>query len=453
MIGLGAFRHSVAAVCLALAATAVSAETLSQALSDAYMNSGLLAQNRAVLRAADEDVAQATAQLLPVISWAASMNSQAPRAVGADRITASLALNAELTLYDGGANRLAIEAQKELVLASRQSLRDIEQQVLFRAVQAYMSVRSSAEFVRLRENNVRLLTQEQRAAQDRFDVGEVTRTDVALAQARLAAARSLLTSAQGDRKQAAAEFVAAVGRAPGQLIPVSPAPVSSRESEAAAIAVRNHPNILEAQHSVAATELGIQRAESATKPQVKLNAQIGLDQDFNSGRSIGLSFGGPIYSGGALPSAVRQVMAQRDQARAGLHLTTTAVRQQVANAYAVLQVSRASLSSSDQQVSAALVAFEGIREEATLGARTTLDVLNAEQELLNARANTITAQEAEVNASYAVLSSMGLLTADHLKLPVQQYDPSAYYNLVKDAPAALSQQGQALDRVLRAIGQ
>lgn len=453
MIGLGAFRHSVAAVCLALAATAVSAETLSQALSDAYMNSGLLAQNRAVLRAADEDVAQATAQLLPVISWAASMNSQAPRAVGADRITASLALNAELTLYDGGANRLAIEAQKELVLASRQSLRDIEQQVLFRAVQAYMSVRSSAEFVRLRENNVRLLTQEQRAAQDRFDVGEVTRTDVALAQARLAAARSLLTSAQGDRKQAAAEFVAAVGRAPGQLIPVSPAPVSSSESEAAAIAVRNHPNILEAQHSVAATELGIQRAESATKPQVKLNAQIGLDQDFNSGRSIGLSFGGPIYSGGALPSAVRQVMAQRDQARAGLHLTTTAVRQQVANAYAVLQVSRASLSSSDQQVSAALVAFEGIREEATLGARTTLDVLNAEQELLNARANTITAQEAEVNASYAVLSSMGLLTADHLKLPVQQYDPSAYYNLVKDAPAALSQQGQALDRVLRAIGQ
>lgn len=453
MTGVWALRRGVAAICLALATTAVSAETLSQALSDAYMNSGLLAQNRAVLRAADEDVAQATARLLPVVNWAASVDSQAPRAVGADKVTASLSLNAQLTLYDGGSNRLAIEAQKELVLASRESLRDIEQQVLFRAVQAYMSVRSSAEFVSLRENNVRLLMQEQRAAQDRFDVGEVTRTDVALAQARLAAARSLLASAKGDSKQAAAEFAAAIGRAPGRLDSVAPAPVSASESEAAALAVRNHPNILEAQHSVSATELGIQRAEAAMKPQATLSARVGVDQNFNTGRSVGLSFGGPIYSGGALPSAVRQVMASRDQARAGLHLTTAAVQQQVANAYAILQVSRVSLSSSDEQVSAAQVAFEGIREEATLGARTTLDVLNAEQELLNARANTITAQEAEVNASYAVLSSMGLLTAEHLKLPVQQYDPSAYYNLVKDAPAALSEQGRALDRVLRAIGQ
>ncbi len=446
-------RQGAAIICLTLAATSISAETLAQALTDAYTNSGLLAQNRAVLRAADEDVAQATSALLPVISWAAQANSQAPRAVGADKITGNLSLSAQLTIYDGGANKLAIEAQKELVLGTRETLRDVEQQVLLRAIQAYMSVRSTAEFIALRQNNLRVLNQELRAAQDRFDVGEVTRTDVALAQASVASAQSLLAAARGDSQQAAAEFAAAVGRDPGNLSAVSPAPVSRSEDEATSLAMRNHPVVLQAQHSVTATELGIARAKTAYVPQASVNAQIGIDQNGNAGRSVGLSIGGPIYSGGALPSVVRQSMAQRDQARAGLHLATISVSQQVANAYAILQAARASLGATDEQVRAARVAFEGVREEATLGARTTLDVLNAEQTLLNARANVITAQEAEVNASYAVLSSIGLLTADHLNLPVQQYDPSAYYNLVKDAPAALSQQGQALDRVLRAIGQ
>ncbi|UTH43703.1 TolC family outer membrane protein [Loktanella salsilacus] len=446
-------RQGAAIVCLAMASTAVSAETIANALADAYNNSGLLAQNRAVLRAADEDVAQAASRLLPVVSWAAAATRSFPRAVGADVITGSLSLSASLTLYDAGANQLAIAAQKQLVLGTRESLRDVEQQVLFRAVQAYMSVRSTAEFISLRQNNLRVLQQELRAAQDRFDVGEVTRTDVALAQASVASAQSLLSGAQGDARQAAAEFVAAVGRKPGDLAAVAPAPVSKSESEAAALAVRNHPSVLQAQYSVAANELAIERAKTAYKPTVSLGADIGVDFNGNAGRSVDLSVGGPIYSGGALPSQVRQAMATRDQARAALHLASLGVQQSVSNAYASLQVARASLSSTDEQVRAARVAFEGIREEATLGARTTLDVLNAEQNLLSARANVITAQEGEVNASYAVLSAMGLLTAEHLNLDVQQYDPAAYYNLVKDAPAALSEQGQALDRVLRAIGQ
>ena len=135
-----------------------------------------------------------------------------------------------------------------------------------------------------------------------------------------------------------------------------------------------------------------------------------------------------------------------------MHLTTLSIEQQVANAYALLQVARASRQASEQQISAASVAFQGVREEATLGSRTTLDVLNAEQELLDARANRIAAQSDEVVASYSLLSAMGLLTADHLNLPVQQYDPSVYYNLIKNAPTASSEQGQALDRVLQAIG-
>lgn len=453
MTTLRATRRCVAAFCLSVLASAASAETIAQALADAYDNSGLLAQYRAVLRAADEDVAQANAALLPVINWVLDAKSTANSQVPGSDFSGSVSLSASLTIYDGGNNQLAIAQQKEVVLGTRESLRDVEQQVLFRAVQAYMSVRSAAEFINLRQNNLRVLQQELRAAQDRFDVGEVTRTDVALAQASVASAQSLLTAAEGDARQAAAEFTAAVGRKPGNLQPVAPAPVSKTEDEAVALAQRNHPTVRQAQFAVSANELVIARAQTAFVPNASLNAQVGVDFEGNTGRSVGISLQGPIYSGGKLPSVVRQAMARRDQSRAGLHLASISVRQQVANAFAGLQVARASLQSTDQQVRAARVAFEGVREEATLGARTTLDVLNAEQTLLNARVNVITAQEAEVNASYAVLQAMGLLTADHLKLAVQQYDPAAYYNLVKDAPAALSDQGQALDRVLRAIGQ
>ena len=450
------FRNTFVAI-LAVAtigfSSAARADTLADALTAAYENSGLLDQYRALLRAADEDVAQAVSATLPVISWSANATATSPRASGADLIAATAQISADLTLYDGGANDLAIEAQKELVLGTREALRRIEQSVLLDAVTAYMQVRSDTEFVTLRQSNVRVLTQEFRAAQDRFDVGEVTRTDVALAEARLAAARSLLASAQGSLARSAEAYVTAVGRKPDALSPAKAAPVSQTLADAKAFAVRNHPDILQAQHAVSAAELNIKRGEAAMKPSVSLGAQIGFDQDFNVGRSIGVTASGPIYAGGRLSSQVRQFMSRRDAERAALLVTSMGIEQQVANAYSFLEVARASALSSNNQIAAARVAFRGVREEATLGARTTIDVLNAEQELLSAQANLIAAQADEVVASYQVLASMGLLTAAHLRLPVQQYDPAAYYNLVKDAPTARSEQGQALDRVLKAIGQ
>ena len=450
------FRSALVAV-LAVAtigfSSAARADTLADALTAAYENSGLLDQYRALLRAADEDVAQAVSATLPVISWSANATATSPRASGADLIAATARISADLSLYDGGANGLAIEAQKELVLGTREALRRIEQTVLLDTVTAYMQVRADSEFVTLRQSNVRVLTQEFRAAQDRFDVGEVTRTDVALAEARLAAARSLLASAQGSLARSAEAYVAAVGRRPNALSPAKAAPVSRSLADAKAFAVRNHPDILQAQHAVSAAELNIRRGEAAMKPSVSLGAQIGIDQDFNVGRSVGVTASGPIYSGGRLSSQVRQFMQRRDAERASLLVTSIGIEQQVANAFSFLTVARASAQSSNNEIAAARVAFRGVREEATLGARTTIDVLNAEQELLSAQANLIAAQADEVVASYQVLASMGLLTAAHLRLPVQQYDPAAYYNLVKDAPTANSDQGQALDRVLKAIGQ
>lgn len=451
-MGLKTKVKALATVCAMTFGPAVSAETLADALTHAYDHSGLIDQNRALLRAADEDVAQAVAATLPIVNWSVNASANEPRTQGAELISATAQISASLTLYDSGANQLAIDSQKELVLGTRQSLRDVEQDVLQRAVEAYMNVRRTSEFVQLRQSNVRLITEELRAAEDRFEVGEVTRTDVSLAEARLASARSLMASAEGDLAQAREEFRNAVGRFPGALEPVSPAPVSRGIADAKAYAVRNHPNILEAQHAVSAAELNIMRAEAALKPTVSLNGQIGIDDDFESSAQVGVSIGGPIYQGGALSSQIRQFMATRDSARAGLHITRHNLEQGVGNAFAILEVARISRQASEEEIRAANVAFEGVREEATLGARTTLDVLDAEQDLFNARANQISAQADEVIASYSVLSATGLLTAEHLRLPVQQYDPTAYYNLVKDAPTARSAQGQALDRVLQSIG-
>ena len=446
-------KFAVAAFCVALVAAPVAqAQSMTQALASAYENSGLLTQNRALLRAADEGVAQAVAATLPVVNWSANASRTDTNAVGVPAINAAqLQISSSLTVYDGGVGQLGIDAQKELVLSTRESLRNVEQNVLQRAVQAYMNLRREREFVSLRQSNVNVLEQEFRAAQDRFDVGEVTRTDVALAEARLALARSLLASAQGNLEISTAEFEAAIGRTPGALSGVAPASVPQSLQQAEDYALRNHPAMREVQHSVAAAEINLRRAQAAFVPRVTLNGSVSRNNNGNSSANFGLSTGGPIYSGGQIPSQMRQVQANRDAARAGLHITRLNIDQQVANAYARLEVARASRRASDQQIAAAEVAFRGVREEATLGSRTTLDVLNAEQELLDARANLIAAQTDEVIASYAVLAAIGRLTVEQLGLPVEQYDPAQYYNMVKDAPTALSPEGQMLNRVLEAL--
>jgi outer membrane protein len=449
-----------ATMCIALTVlgSPARADSLADVLRDAYHNSGLLDQNRALLRAADEDVAQSLAALRTVVTWQAqaiysATSADASSSSLSDDLSASISVTASLLIHDGGASALATEVQKELVLQTREGLVQVEQDVLFRAVDAFMNVRRQSEFLALRRSNVGVITQELRAAEDRFEVGEVTRTDVALAEARRAAAQSQLAAAEGALVQANEEFRAAVGRAPGRLDVVTPATVQQNIEEARAFAVRRHPDIIGAQHGVSAAELNIRRAEAALNPRLNLSGTIGFTDTGDSTQSLGLTYGGTIYQGGQLQSVIRQAQARRDASRSTLLITSQGVNQNVGNAYAVLRVARATSEASSLQVLAARTAFRGVREEATLGARTTLDVLNGEQELLDAQANTISAQADEVVASYRVLASMGLLTADHLNLGVQSYDPAAYYNLVREAPATYSQQGQALDRILRSIGE
>lgn len=456
-------------IAVAMAVTvpvAASAENLADALVSAYTNSGLLGQYRAVLRAADEDVAVAVAALRPVIGWTSSIDYSKSRLktssmffpATVDGTSVSLGIGAEWVLWDGGSTALTVEAKKEAVLATREALVGVEQNILLQAVDAYMSVRSASETVALRQNNVRVITEELRAAKDRFDVGEVTRTDVAQAEARLAAARSAFAQAQGDLVSAQEYFLAAVGRRPGPLSPPPSVPATAKSmDEAKAIAVQTHPDVKKAQHEATAADLAVEITRAAVQPTISLTGSLGGEENFKSDNfaksfSVGVEASGPIYSGGKISALQRQAYANRDAARANLLVTTQSVTREVGTAFSNLKVAGAARGAYDQQVRAATVAFRGVREEATLGARTTLDVLNAEQELLDAQASLIGARNSEYVAAYALLETMGLLTAEHLKLNVQRYDAAEYYNQVKNAPASFSKQGRQLDRVLQSLG-
>lgn len=440
-------------------------QSLGDALAGAYMHSGLLEQNRALLRAADEDVASSVARLRPILNWTADITrdySRFPDLFGGSESDGDTDLNAgiiaEWLLYDFGQSRYQIDSAKEIVLATRQALVSIEQQVMLRTVQAYMNVERTSRFVALRQSNVRVITESLRAAQDRFDVGEVTRTDVSQAEARLSLAISGLAAAKGDQAQAIEEYIAVVGSRPGPNLQTPRIPSITRSLETAKqVALRNHPEILKAQHDVAAADLNVLVAQAAMNPRVTMNGSLGVSEQldgrsYSQGGSIGIGISGPIYQGGGLSSAKRRAIAQRDALRGLLHNVGYTVARNVGNAYAILAAARASSAASTDGVRAARVAFEGVSEEAKLGARTTLDVLNAEQELLTSQAEQISAQVDEVIAAYAVLSATGQLTVRDLNLNVATYDPTAYYNMVKDAPAEYSKQGQQLDKVLRAIG-
>ena len=308
------------------------------------------------------------------------------------------------------------------------------------------------EIVALRESNVRLITQELRAAQDRFEVGEVTLTDVAIAEARLAASRSSLASAQGDLMVARESYKAATGAYPGNLaaLPKSPK-VGKTLQEAQAVARKSHPLVLQGQQLVTVAELQVSLADAAMKPTLGFGASVILRDGSDATEQMGFNWKQTLYAGGEFSALYRRALARQDQARAQLGQTTVSVLQNVGNAWASLSVYAASIEANDRQIRAAQTAFDGVREEATLGARTTLDVLNAEQDLLDARAARLQAEAGRYIAVYQVLASMGLLTVDHLKLGIPTYDPEAYYNAVKDAPAT-SSRGKKLDAILKKIG-
>lgn len=441
-----------------LAAVPVRAETLADALIAAYDTSNLLDQNRAVLRAADEDVAIAVSSLRPVVSYA--LQGQWQRAdittlLGpsvSEGLSASLTLSADLTLFDFGRRQIGIDIARESVLATRQALVEVEQNVLLSAVRAYVDVRLAQEVVALRQSNLRLITQELRAARDRFDVGEITRTDVSIAEARLAASRASLASAEGQLMIARESYKAATGAYPHGLAALPRVPALPRTlEEAQAVARATHPLIRQAQHQVTVAEFQVLAAKAERMPTIGAGVTLRTDDDDQQSQTLGLTMSQTLYAGGRLSALQRKALAGKDASQAGLQQTAVGVVQNVGVAWANLAVASASIEASDLQIRAAQAAFDGVREEAAAGTRTTLDVLDAEQELLNARNARLEAEAQRYVAVYQVLSTMGLLTVDHLQLGIPTYDPEAYYGAVEKAPSH-SAQGKKLDRILDKIG-
>lgn len=453
-------RFAAAGLAIGIAAAgSVAADTLADALVSAYRNSNLLEQNRALLRAGDEDVVQAAAALGPVVEFVAQAltnSAQAP----AYRL--SIALQASMTLYDFGRGRLALEATREQVLATRAALVSVEQGVLLNAARSYFGLYSSMQTVQLQRNNVAVINEQLRAARERFELGDSTRTDVAIAEARLAAARSALAAAEGDAAVAREQYNLAVGRYPGTMAPPPALPrLPSSLSEAQDIARRNHPSIVQAQHQVNAGELNEQIAQTQRRGtltgSLSAEARVSRTDPFPEQSSADLTgslrFAMPVYNGGRLTSVERQALARVEAQRAALHQTVAVVQQSVAANWAQLQVARARLAASDLQVQASQSAYDAVRAEADLGSRTTLDVLNAEQELLDARSNRILASTGVQTAAYALIESMGRLTVEGLRLGIPTYDVDAYGAGLRaqGARPTVSSQGRQLDRVLERL--
>lgn len=448
-----------------------TAHSLTDTLILAYDHSRILDQQRALLRVEDENVAQAVARLKPTLSFFAEA-SRTFTNPGDAASSASLGLTLNWVFLDGGQRAFRIGAAKEAVLAARHGLTSVEQQVLLDAVTAHLNLRLTRRVVDVRRSNVRLITQQLRAAEDRFEVGEVTRTDVALAQSRLALAQSQLAAAEGSVAIAQEAYALAVGRrhdAGGLSVPPAPALPPSLE-RAQALALQVNPSIRSLQHQVTAARLLAEASERDRLPQLSLQGNVAR-RGPNEGRpaqvvggivvdpgtpggpidtaTIGLRADMPIYRGGALSSASRQSRQRVAAVSAQLGQQGRIVAEAVGRAWAQLSISQAQVRAFDQQVRAAQLAFEGFREEALLGARTTLDVLDAEQELLDARTSRLEAATQVQVQVYAVLASIGLLTTEHLGLAVQRYDPSLYYGAVRTAPpVSPSPLGDNVDRVL-----
>ncbi|MDW8398566.1 MAG: TolC family outer membrane protein [Acetobacteraceae bacterium] len=446
---------SAAALAAILAWAPARAQTLAEALALAYANNPTLQAARAALRATDENVPQALSGWRPTVTlsanagiaegYARSVGAGGPVTRDTDRTPAGVTATIVQPLYRGGRTEAQLRRAENQVLAARARLLATEQAVLRDTVSAYVAVIRDEEEVRLNRNNVTVLTRQLQATQERFRVGEITRTDVAQAESRLAGARAQLAEAEGRLQNSRALFARLVGQPPGRLTapqPVRP-PVGSAE-EARRMAMMNNPSVVAALFDEAAARDFIDVQMAALLPQANLQAQAFRNDNSaqpltrTTGQQITATITVPLYQGGAEYSAVRQARQDAQRLRQVVDEQRRLAAQQANEAWESLLATRATVTSVRAQINAAEIALDGVRREAVVGNRTTLDVLNAEQELLNARVALVRALANQVTASHALAAAVGRLTARDLRLPVAAYDMEAYYNAVRNRWAGLS---------------
>ena len=433
------------------------AETLESALSRAYAGNPTLDAQRASLRAADENVPRALAGFRPSVTAVGNIGKSFATGQTLSTVTGgyrnfdndlfprSVGLQVTQNLFNGFRTGNSTRQAETQVLGARETLRNTEQSTLFNAAQSYMNVLRDTAILDLQRNNVEVLEEQLRQTRDRFNVGEVTRTDVAQAESRLAAARSQVSVAESNLQTSIATFRQNIGVEPRQLAPGRPVDrlVPGSLSTAVQIGLEEHPAIISALHAVDAAELQVKITEGELAPTINLVGSVNqgyaqtYPQDQSTSASIAAQLTVPIYQGGEVYARVRQAKETAGQRRIEAEATRDQVRAAVISSWGSLESSKANVQAAQAQVAAAEVALTGVREEARVGQRTTLDVLNQQQELLNARVNLITAQRDRVVASYSVVQSIGRLTASTLALNIARYDAKLHYDQVRDLPWGL----------------
>ncbi|HXP96645.1 MAG TPA: TolC family outer membrane protein [Telmatospirillum sp.] len=438
---------------------AARAETLQEALAFAYTGNPTIEAQRARLRASDEQVPQALANWRPTVKLsgdAARTNTYSkspssafnPATLTNNQIFVSqgvlasgkdVSLTVSQPIYRGGRTVAQTKRAEAQVLADRAALAVTEQTVLLNVVTAYLNVVQYQAVLDLSINNEQVLQRQLDATNDRFRVGEVTRTDVAQAESRLSAAHADRTQAAGNLRAAEANYVNVVGHPPEKLEAPGVVPGLPRSIEQAReLALAENPNVANAAYNYDVAQHGIDLVAGELLPTVTLNGQALRNYEYEGPKtferiyqaSVNLTV--PLYQQGQEYSRLRAQKHTAGQMRIDVDVAKRDIVESVTKAWESLATARARITSYTDQISAARIALEGVQRESQVGSRTVLDVLNAEQELLNARVNLVQAQHDETVAAYQVKSTVGQLTAQALALPVPIYDPTKHYDEVRD---------------------
>jgi outer membrane protein len=444
-------RNSVSAAVVLFAVAAngpAQAQSLQSALSSAYNANPELNAVRANVRGVDNEVASALSAGRPRVTGSADigashLDSRTPGsgARHTELFPSGVGLTVNQTLYNGGRTGNAVGAAESRVQGSRETLRNQEQNTLLDGVTAYMNVLRDTALFQLRENNVNVLSEQVRQTKDRFAVGEVTRTDVALSEARLAGARSEVALAQANLRGSIARFKQVIALDPKKLTPVQPvakARLPKTQGEAVNRALKDHPAIAAALHGVDQQLLNVKVVEGELLPTVSLEGRLARRYDTNTreDRRTSASVVGavqiPLYDGGSAYARTRLAKETLGERRLNVDAARDRVVAAVVTSWAQLEASSFQIEGAEAQVQASTIALNGVREEARVGQRTVLDVLNFQQELLNARVQLVIAQRDRVVHSYSLLAATGQLSARSLGLKVATYDPKVNYGQVRD---------------------
>ena len=424
-------------------APAAFAESIVHALASAYADNPQINSARAQTRADDESVPIARGGYTPVISlFSTTTGSHTDQVLSAtaNKTTGSSTVGVQITqnIFTGFRVRNAVRQAEVGVLASRELLRNTVQNVLFDAAQAYMDVLRDIAILDIRHRNVLFLDEQVRAANERFNVGENTRTDVAQARAALATAKAAVSLAGANLATSRATYHQIIGHDPDGLADGFPYGrlVPKTLNEAIAVAQDIHPVVLAAIHQADAQAYAVKQAEGELLPQVSLEGTVQHNESYNgnfdpNSATISAQVSIPLYAGGAAYGTIRQSKELYGLRKIEIDVARDQVRAAVVTAWAQIDAAVGSIAAADEGVSAADIALSGVQEEQKVGQRTTLDVLDAQQTLLGARETAVVARHDRVVASFALLSAMGRLTAEALSLPTAAYDPTEHYHSVR----------------------